>query len=273
MTNRRTKGSLTVVGTGIQAITHVTQQTRSCIEEADKVLYLLVDPVTVEWIRKLNSSAESIGRFYGTEKSRKITYSEMTEQILQFVRKGLHVCAVFYGHPGVYVESSHAAIRRARAEGFPARMLPAISAMDCLYADVGVDPGALGSQSYGATHFLRRVRKLEPGRPLFLWQVGIIGETRMPLKACNREGLKLLVGELRKFYPNNHKVIIYEASQFVICKPVIRTMRLAALPTARISPLSTLYVPPLGEPRLDRQMLRLLSRVGPPLANSPAPRK
>jgi precorrin-6B methylase 1 len=261
MKNRLPKGSLTIVGTGIQAITHVTPETRSCIEEADKVLYLMVDPVTILWIRKLNPSAESMGRFYGTEKLRKITYSEMTEQILHFVRKGLDVCAVFYGHPGVYVESGHAAIRRARAEGFPARMLPAISAMDCLYADVGVDPGALGSQSYGATHFLRRVRKLEPGRPLFLWQVGLIGETRMPLKACNRGGLKLLVGELKKFYPRNHKVIIYEASQFVTCKPVVRTVRLADLPTARVSPLSTLYVPPLGEPRVDRQMLRLLLKV------------
>jgi uncharacterized protein YabN with tetrapyrrole methylase and pyrophosphatase domain len=163
MRNRRKKGSLTVVGTGIQAITHITPQTRSCIEEADKVLYLVVDPVTVEWIRKLNPSAESLSRFYATGKLGEITYSAIADQILHFVRKGLNVCAAFYGHPGVLVEPSHAAIRRARAEGFLARMLPAISAMDCLYADLEVDPGMLGSQSYGATQFLRQVHKWSPG--------------------------------------------------------------------------------------------------------------
>jgi len=262
MSNTGKRGSLTIVGTGIQAVTHVTPQTRACIEEADKVLYLMVDPVTVEWIRKLNPTAESLGRFYGTGKLRGVKYSEITEGILQFVRKGLNVCAAFYGHPGVYVDPGNAAIRRARAEGFSARMLPAISAMDCLYADLGVDPGALGSQSYGATHFLRRVRRFEPGRPLFLWQVGLIGETRVPSRACNRAGLKLLAAELKKFYPRNHKVVIYEASQFVICKPAIRTVRLADLPAARVSPLSILYVPPLGEPRVDRHMLSLLAKIG-----------
>lgn len=264
MRKRRKKGSLTVVGTGIQAVTHITLQTRSCIEEADKVFYLVVDPVTVEWIQKVNPSAESLGRFYARGKSGEITYSAIAEQIVCFVRKGLNVCAAFYGHPGVFVEPSHAAIRRARAEGFPARMLPAISAMDCLYADLSVDPGTLGSQSYGATQFLRQVRKWDAKCPLFLWQVGLIGQMKfLPRRSSIRSGLELLVGELKKFYPGSHKVTIYEASQFVICKPVMRTVRLADLPAARVSPLSILYVPPLGELPVDQRMLKLLSKIAP----------
>ena len=43
------------------------------------------------------------------------------------IRAGFRVCAVFYGHPGVFVYPSHEAIRRARAEGFAARMLPALT--------------------------------------------------------------------------------------------------------------------------------------------------
>jgi tetrapyrrole methylase family protein/MazG family protein len=102
---------------------------------------------------------------------------------------------------------------------------------------------------------------MEPRRPLFLWQVGLIGQTKLPRKASIRGGLKLLVGELKKSYPGNHKVTIYEASQFVICKPAIRTVRLADLPAARVTPLSILYVPPLGELRVDQRMLNLLSKI------------
>ena len=40
-------------------------------------------------------------------------------------------------HPGVYVAPSHETVLRARAEGYPARMLPGISSEDCLFADLG----------------------------------------------------------------------------------------------------------------------------------------
>jgi len=261
MSKKRKKGSLTVVGTGIEAVTHITMQAQACIEQADKVFYAMADPITIQWIRKHNSSAESLSSLYSTKKLRRLTYSEMAEQILKHVRQGLKVCAAFYGHPGVLAEPGHAAIRQARIEGFPARMLPGISAMDCLYADVGLDPNAVGAQSYGATYFLRNVRRFDPRHPLLLWQIGFIGEAKVPLRACNRRGLKLLVGELRKFYPGRHKVILYEASQFAVCKPRVHWVRVSDLAKVRVSPLTTLYVPPVGEPRRDHRMARQLKKV------------
>jgi precorrin-2 methylase len=60
------------------------------------------------------------------------------------VREGLNVCAAFYGHPGVFVYASHQSIRLARAEGFEAQMLPGISAEDCVFADLGIDPENMG---------------------------------------------------------------------------------------------------------------------------------
>ena len=67
-------------------------------------------------------------------------YARIVGDILDAVRGGASVCAAFYGHPGIFVTPSHDAVRRARAEGYPARMLPAVSAVDCLFADLGVDP-------------------------------------------------------------------------------------------------------------------------------------
>jgi hypothetical protein len=37
-------------------------------------------------------------------------------------------------------------------------MLPGISAEDCLFADLGIDPGIYGCQSYEATDFLANGR-------------------------------------------------------------------------------------------------------------------
>lgn len=64
--------------------------------------------------------------------------------MLQEVRLGKKVVGVFYGHPGVFVSPSHRAISIARFEGYEAKMLPAVSAEDSLYADLGIDPSRPG---------------------------------------------------------------------------------------------------------------------------------
>ena len=121
--NRR-KGSLVVVGTGLQ-VGHVTLEARAHIESADKLLCLASDSVTSEWLKTLNPSAESLQPFYAEGKNRLTTYNEMIDRILSCVRQGQHVCVAFYGHPGVFVYPSHASIRKARAEGLKQRCFPA----------------------------------------------------------------------------------------------------------------------------------------------------
>ena len=79
----------------------------------------------------------------------------MADAIVAEVELGKTVCAVFYGHPGVFARPSHLAIERTRALGHRAEMLPAVSAEDCLFADLGVDPGD-GCQSFEATNFVVR---------------------------------------------------------------------------------------------------------------------
>lgn len=143
------------MGTGIKYLSHVTLETPRIIERADIVLYGVADPATAIWIRELNPNAEPFCD-YVPGAPRRVTYEKWVDRILECVRDGQRVCATFYGHPGAFVYSSHEAIRRARAEGFEARMLPGISAEDCLFADLGVDPFVAGCQSFEATDFLVR---------------------------------------------------------------------------------------------------------------------
>lgn len=129
------QGSLVVVGTGISAPGQTTLEAVACIRQADRVFYAVTEPTTEFWIHGLNSTAASLVDLYAEGKDRYKTYKEMADRILTAVRSGSRVCAVFYGHPGVMVNPSHDAIRRARREGFKARMLPGISTEACLYAD------------------------------------------------------------------------------------------------------------------------------------------
>ena len=252
------KGSLVLVGTGHRFAGQVTLEALACIQKSDKLLYAC-DVVTAKWLKTLNPTAESIEDCYAEGKDRQLIYNEMVERILAPVRRGLNVCAAFYGHPGVIVTSGHESIRRARKEGHRAQMFPGISAEDCLIADLGFDPQD-GFQSYEATDFLLRKRRFDTSAALLLWQIAAIGvETYMENPGnWNPKGLKLLTETLLKSYPPQHRVIVYECVRYPMCPPAIQKITLKRLPKARISPESTLFVPPLSKPRIDRRLLRLL---------------
>jgi hypothetical protein len=105
--------------------------------------------------------------------------------MLKEVRAGLDVVGVFYGHPGVFVNPSHRALTIAREEGYRARMLPGVSAEDCLFADLLIDPANPGCITYEASDFLLRDRPVSLYSHMVLFQVGCVGVTDFDFKGFN----------------------------------------------------------------------------------------
>ena len=251
-------GSLTVVGTGIVLAGQLTPEARAALVGADEVLFLVGDLVAFRSIQRLNPNTRSLHDLYEPGRVRSETYEAIIEEILASVRRGDNICVAFYGHPGVFAYPTHEAIRRAREEGFLARMLPAVSAEDCLVADLGVDPGATGCQSYEATDFLMRQRRIDTSAALILWQVGVVGNfTYAPDGDASR--LHLLVECLSKLYPPTHEVVLYEASPLPACRPTVARLPLHDVAQAEVSPATTLYVPPASARVVDREMVARLA--------------
>jgi uncharacterized protein YabN with tetrapyrrole methylase and pyrophosphatase domain len=257
----RVGGELVIVGTGYRALGDLSQQARSYLRAADKVFYLIGEPLLTQHIIKCNPSAESLFPFYAKGKPRAASYREMVDRVLCEVRQGSLVCVAFYGHPGVFVNPSHEAIRQAREEGFRARMLPAPSAEDWLFADLGIDPARAGCQSFEATDFLLHARIFDPASVLILWQVGVIGAQDWPAGYDHRPNTRVLTEVLTRTYHADHEVIIYEASSYEVCEPRIERVPLAKLTAVELSAISTLVVPPAVRRPADRQMAQRLGFV------------
>jgi uncharacterized protein YabN with tetrapyrrole methylase and pyrophosphatase domain len=185
-------------------------------------------------------------------------YESIVATTLDLVRRGLNVCLVSYGHPAVFDRSSHEAIRRARAEGFRARILPGVSAEDCLFVDLEMDPGESGLQSFDAVDFLLFRRNPDTTVPLVLWQISVIGETHATA-AVNRGGLKVLADRLEELYGGDHEVVVYETSPFPVGRPLVDRVPVRCLPEARVTGLSTLFVPPGSSPSPDPRMVERLT--------------
>jgi uncharacterized protein YabN with tetrapyrrole methylase and pyrophosphatase domain len=222
-------GRLVVVGTGVGAA-QLTTETRAELAAAEDVLFLVGDPISERALLEVAPTARSLGDLYDTA-SRRDGYEAMSEAILAPAREGKRVCAAFYGHPGVFVWPAREAIRKARDEGIPARMVPAVSSLDCLFADLGVDP-AMGCQVYEAGDLIRRKPAIEPRAALVVLQAGAL------------DSLDRLVGALGESYPTSHELVVYEASPYPGVAPLVDTVALADFPNAKLSERSTVYVPP-----------------------------
>ena len=261
MTRRR--GSLTAVGVGIRAPGQATLEASSQIERAEKVFTIVADPLAEYWIRKLNANTEPLGPLYAVGKPRKQTYREMVERITQGVREDLRVCAVSYGHPGIFAYPLHESIRVLRNEGYRAEMLPGISAADCFFAELGIDPAVAGCRSYEATEFLVYRRAHDTTTGLMLWQIGSIAEVgyRTTDEAWNLEALVVLSERLLEAYPPDHEVIVFEAARYPLGNSSVARVPLSRLAKAGVTLLSTLYVPPVCTPTVDRITARRLGLV------------
>ena len=243
---------LIVVGTGIRTVGHMTMESVGWIKRADKVLYIVSDPIAEELIKTLNpEGAQSLFHLYGENKPRIQTYNEMIDLTLRYVRESKRVCMAAYGHPGVFAYPTHESVRRARAEGYKARMLPGVSAEDCMFADLNFDPAMAGCQSYEATDFLVNGRQIDNTSNVILWQIGVLGDTTFKAQAYDIKGMPQLLQKLYLYYSPYHDVYVYEAPIFPGVEPVIRKVPLWMLPQAGVTAISTLYIPPGAPTRSD----------------------
>lgn len=258
------KGSLVCVGVGMTLGSHITPLSRSYIEKADVVFTALSDGIIELWLARMNADVRSLQPLYQEGKSRPETYRQMVDAMLTEVRAGKQVCGAFYGHPGVFAWPPHKAIEIARAEGYSAHMEPGVSAEDCLYADLGFDPGRYGCQHYEASQFMFYRRRLDPSAYLILWQIGVAGDQSFARFSTGAQYRKILVELLARDYDLTHEVIVYKAATLPMQQPRMDRMPLGSLPDAEIDMHATLVIPPSRPLEADQQIrerLRALDAV------------
>ncbi len=251
-----------MVGTGYGGSGRITPETKTSVEGADAVFYLVSDPITASWICQTNVKAVSLHGCYSEGRGGKEACTEMVDRILLPLRDGARVCAAFYGHPSIFVAPAREAVRQARLLGCSARLLPAISALDCLYADLGVDPGVKGIQIFESTDFVVNRRIPDMATPLVILQAGAPGVT-LYTEETTAETVRVsaLATSLGHFYEPSHRVVVYEAAPLPIVETRADWIPLSDLAATRLSVYSTLYVPAARKAASNPEVLERLGLV------------
>jgi len=242
----QTKGSLIIAGCGLHP-GHMTLETQGHIKAADKVLVVAPNPLSIQHILTLNPNAENLGRFYEGDVTRLQTYHLMADHMVELVKQGYKVCTIFYGHPGIFVLSTHMAHKQLQKMGYAVKMLPGISADACLFADLNLDPATTGCQAFEATQLLLTERSIDTGAALIIWQIGLVGEHTLKKQAPGKLGLAAITHLLKQQYPDDHQVCLYQAPTLPGFEPRMDWIKLIDLPQATVPSTTTLYIPACNE--------------------------
>ena len=239
------RGSLIVVGTEIPSPSYLTGEATSWIQASNKVISVAMSPPTDQIIRGLNPTAvESLNSYFGEGKLLEHTHRQIVNRVLECVSGGWRTAFVAFGQFDLKRPLLEA-IRCARVAGYSARMLAAINAEQCLFADLGIDAGDAGCQSFEATSFLTNRRRLDPSTVVVLNRIGLVGRSiYTPDEFDVQPGLQALVDYLCEFYSPDQQVILYAAAPESDATHLEVRVKLSDLPRTQTSCTATLCILP-----------------------------
>lgn len=222
-------------------------------------MYLVNEPITKQWIEQYSKLSESLDSIYFSENDRQISYDKIRDKILAELETYNFITVVLYGHPTVFADPGLQSIIAAQKKSIETIILPGISIENCLYADLKVDPGQFGCFHVEATELLLYDKIIEPTAHLCIWQPGMIGNRSVPNSNQKSNHLKLLKLKLKKYYPDDHIAILYEAPMYPGVEPRIHKFSLSDIEAQSIGTLATLYIPPLPQRSPDLEILQQIT--------------
>jgi hypothetical protein len=143
-------------------------------------------------------------------------------------------------------------------------VLPGISAIDAILADLRIDPVVHGVQMYEATDLLLRRRPLQSEVPAIIWQIGPLETCLHSMGVSRPERFSGFIAHLRQYYPPRHEVVAIYCSPHPILPPAIFRFALEDMGeyAQEIHAGFTLYVPPAASrPIQDYDLLAKLYSV------------
>jgi precorrin-3B methylase len=254
-----------IAGLGVRAVNQVTREVEHALRSSRHVLYLDAGVATRPYLESLCPRVTSLfEQSYAEDRPRVNAYEHMAICVIEAALESPPVTFAIHGHPIVAVHAPFLVLEMAKALDLQVEILPGISSLDTLFADLRLDPVVHGVQMYEATDLLLRRRPLQNDVPAIIWQIGPL-ETALHSQGISRpERFTRFIAHLRQFYPAQLQVVAIYCSPHPLMPPQILPFALADMGqhAEQLHAGFTLYVPPAaGCPLQDVELLAKLYSV------------
>ena len=256
---------LWIAGLGIQTVKQVTREVEEALRASQEILYLDTGVATRRYLEGLCPRVTSLfEQSYSEDQPRLSAYEHMVIRVVEAALDHPPVTFAIHGHPLIAMHAPFLVLEMGKALDLRVEVLPGISAIDTLLADLRIDPVVHGVQMYEATDLLLRRRPLQNEVPAIIWQVGTLETGLHSQRVSRSERFARFVAHLRQFYPARHQLVALYCSPHPLLPPTVMRFALEdmAQHAAALHAGFTLYLPPAtGRPVQDWDLAAKLYSV------------
>jgi hypothetical protein len=254
--------ALYIAGLGLQTVAQITREVETAIRQSREVLFLDTGVATRPFLETLCPRLTPLyEQSYFEGRPRVSAYEHMAARVMDAALDHPPVTFAIHGHPLIAAHPPFLILELAHALELPVTVLPGISAIDAILADLRLDPVVHGVQMYEATDLLLRRRPLLPDVPAIIWQIGPIETCLHSMRVSRPERFARFIAHLQQYYPPQHEVVAIYCSPHPILPPAIFRFALEDMGqyAGEIHSGFTLYVPPAASrPIQDYDLLAKL---------------
>jgi uncharacterized protein YabN with tetrapyrrole methylase and pyrophosphatase domain len=245
--DRRLSIDIAVVGLGISGVHQITREVEETLRRSNETFVTDMGVGVLEHLESLGPKVTDLTSRYESGSHRILIYRRMASEVVAAALDHPPVAFATYGHPRMYCYPTTLIERAATVLDLTVQVLPGISFLDMLLAELGVDPGFDGLQMYEATDVVVRRRPLQPDVNCVITQGPIVMDAYNRPGSPSDENLLLLQDHLLEFYPAEHVAV------FVVAKthPLLETIK-EAVPIGKLAEalrrganVGTLFIPPV----------------------------
>jgi hypothetical protein len=195
----------------------------------------------------------TLGQAYRRDRKRSENYAEATGLVLEAAEAERPIAYLTLGNPVVFDTVAQEILAGARARGWRALVIPGISSVDTVLADLGQEP-APGLQLYEASCFVGAAVKPDTRFACLLMQIGVFGTNYAVIgREPRADALAALKDYLLQFYPCEHVVVLVRSAPNLDRPASIHYVTVGSLD--HVAPDSqrgsSLYIPALSVPQLE----------------------
>ena len=241
---------LFLLGTGILSFFDITLYTQSVLKKCSTVFYLHDLPTLDQYLKKITAKPINLMPLYYLDgRDRGEIYKDIVSHVLEAVTKEQPVALLLHGNPILYSTISQRLLKECAERVIKIEVVPAMSCLDRIFVDLGVDIAERGVQIYEASRAIRTPIPIVNSVDLLILQIGPIHNPNAARnKAAAAEDALELKDYLERFYPPDHMTYIVESAVEIGYDTLVTPTRLAELEQAaeRMTYTATLFIPACG---------------------------
>lgn len=238
---------LYLVGAGVNFPAHLTIQTIDALT-ASKCIYTNLEPSDYASLPKdLRSKCKSLWTLYRENRHRQKNYDAVAKAVIVGATSARPVAWMTPGHPLIFDSVSQALLKAGRSRGWQVAVIPGISSIDTVLAEVGYDPAG-GLLVHEATSFVRRKLKVQTEVATLFLQPSAFGSDVPHYTDDWRPDLEPFRDYLLKFYKPEHSCAFVRSPEDEDSRGRVHWLSLGGIQTVPSSALkgSTLFIPPVS---------------------------